>query len=135
MDRVILSISKSSCATVGSAHATVKNARVSEVSKEIIILGLVLATLQIVDGILTGIGVAHLGTEVEGNSFIRMLMEHLGYIPALVLIKTIALMVIAGICALSSRVQWLSFAMKTVIFIYLSAAVIPWTFVIAKHIL
>lgn len=98
-------------------------------------MGLILALLQVVDGLLTAIGVAHLGTEIEGNMIVRVLMEQLGYIPALVLIKTVALGVIVGICSLSRKVQWLGMAMKAVIFIYVTAAVIPWSFVIAKHIL
>jgi hypothetical protein len=135
MDRVILSISRSDCADFEVARPTAQNAHSASISKEVLFLGLVLAALQILDGVLTAVGVAHLGTEVEGNTLIRFLMEHLGYIPALVLIKTIALGVITGICVLSSRVEWLGFAMKTVILIYLGAAIIPWTLVIAKHIL
>jgi len=104
-------------------------------SKEVIVLGLILAALQVMDGILTGIGVSHLGTEVEGNLLIRNLMEMMGYIPALLVVKGVALAVILGICLLSSRVSWLSLAMKAIIFIYLGAAVVPWTFVIARHIL
>lgn len=135
MDRVILTISRAGGEQFQSAQATLTNPRLNAIPREILILGAALAVLQVLDGVLTAIGVAHLGTEVEGNTLIRFLMEHLGYIPALVLIKTVALGVIAGICVLSSRVHWLSFAMKAVICIYIGAAIIPWTFVIAKNIL
>ncbi|MBN8548175.1 MAG: hypothetical protein J0M12_02545 [Deltaproteobacteria bacterium] len=135
MDRVILTLSRAGTESFQSAKASLRNPRIGVIPKEIITLGLILALLQILDGVLTAVGVAHLGTEVEGNTLIRFLMEHLGYIPALVVIKTVALGVIAGICVLSSKVQWLEFAMKAVICIYLGAAIIPWGFVIAKHIL
>lgn len=135
MDRVILTISRASSERFQTAKAQLKNPRISAIPREILVLGAILALLQILDGVLTAIGVAHLGTEVEGNTLIRFLMEHLGYIPALVLIKTVALMVITGICVLSSKVQWLGFAMKAVICIYVGAAIVPWAFVIAKNIL
>ncbi len=135
MDRVILSISAPAYSRIQSAKAAVKNARQTGISSEVLTLGIILAALQILDGVLTAIGVAHLGTEIEGNTLLRVMMEHLGYIPALILIKTIALGVIVSICVLSRKVQWLPLAMKAVIFIYVGAAVIPWTFVITKHIL
>lgn len=135
MDRVILTLSRTGYQGYQTAKATVANPRATEISKEILVLGIALAILQVLDGVLTAIGVAHLGTEVEGNALIRYFMEHLGYIPALVVIKSIALLVIVGICALSRQVQWLPMAMKSIIVIYLAAAVIPWSFIIAKHIL
>ena len=105
------------------------------VSKEVIFLGFVLAALQIADGVLTALGVSKLGTGVEGNVLIRALMDQIGYIPALCVVKLVALFVILGICLLSSKVQWLSKAMKCIIAIYLGAAVLPWSFIIVKHIL
>ena len=37
-----------------------------------------MALLQVLDGIFTGIGIHHYGIEMEGNAFIRSLMEMWG---------------------------------------------------------
>lgn len=106
-----------------------------EATTEVLLLGLILAGLQVTDGVLTAIGVSHLGVHVEGNFIIRALMEQIGAIPALLIIKGIALAVIVGICGLATQVRWLTLAMRAIIVIYVGAAVIPWSVVIAKHIL
>ena len=104
-------------------------------SREIVILGLVLALIQIADGILTGIGINQFGVSAEGNAFIRSMMEAWGYIPALVVIKTFALTVIGMLCMLASIVTWLRSAMKLVIALYLFAAIIPWSMILVHHAL
>ena len=60
-------------------------------TQEVVLLGVLLAILQLWDGVLTGIGMLHWGTGMEGNLFLRFLMEQFGYITALVLIKCAAL--------------------------------------------
>ncbi len=51
------------------------------------------ASLQVLDGILTYIGVSTLNSlNAEGNPLVRKLMEHLGVVDALVTIKLIALL-------------------------------------------
>ncbi|MDC0357345.1 DUF5658 family protein [Oligoflexia bacterium] len=104
-------------------------------AKEVIILGIVLAVLQILDGILTGIGIYHFGTSAEGNLVLKSLMDQIGYAPALILIKSLAILIVAALCYLSSIVAWLKSALKAVIFIYLGAAIIPWTAIIVTRIL
>lgn len=119
----------------GLQLAPANRTEASSITKEIIILGLVLASLQVIDGVLTGIGVSHFGIEIEGNILIRSLMEQIGYVQALILVKGFALAVIVAICSLAGKVKWLGFAMRGIAIIYIAAAVIPWSFVIAKHIL
>ena len=97
-------------------------------SRDMVILCLVMSVLQIGDGILTGIGVARFGTHAEGNMIIKYAMDSIGYIPALILIKGFALVVIAGLFSMSPKVSWLPQAFKAVIAIYLGAAIIPWTY-------
>ncbi|MBX7144418.1 MAG: DUF5658 family protein [Oligoflexia bacterium] len=108
---------------------------VSNITTEVLLLGLILAALQVMDGVLTAVGVIHLGVHVEGNVIIRTLMEQIGAIPALLIIKGVALAVIVGICGMAAHVKWLTLAMRAIIVIYVGAAVIPWSVVIAKHIL
>jgi len=101
--------------------------------RTVIILGLTLAVLQILDGILTAIGIQNFGTTAEGNWFLKTLMEQIGYGPALWLTKSIAIIIITTLCMLSRHVIWLQNALVSVIFIYLGAAIIPWTVIILTH--
>jgi hypothetical protein len=119
----------------GIQLAPANRSEVSSVTKEIIVLGLVLAVLQVIDGVFTGIGVSHFGTEIEGNILIRSLMEQIGFVEALIVVKGFALVVIVAICSLAGKVKWLGFAMRGIAVIYIAAAVIPWSYIIAKHIL
>ena len=48
------------------------------VSLEVQILGVILATLQVLDGTLTAIGIHIDGTSAEGNLLLRALMENIG---------------------------------------------------------
>ncbi|MCB0318410.1 MAG: hypothetical protein KDD56_06610 [Bdellovibrionales bacterium] len=103
-------------------------------SKEILILSLILIVLQITDGVLTGIGISHFGLQAEGNLLIRTLMQSFGYIEALVLVKFFAILVICGLCFLSSMITWIKTAMRAIIAIYLIAAIIPWTSILIHHL-
>lgn len=102
-------------------------------SKEILILGTFLGILQVADAVLTGVGVHHLGSRMEANPLIRLLIEELGYVPALALVKSFAIFVIIALCALSTRVAWIGRAMKVMIVIYMCSAIIPWTAVLLNH--
>ena len=114
-------------AVSNSASASYKLIQEKAPSRDIVILGLAVAALQILDGILTGIGVDRFGTSIEGNLFIRSLMEHFGHYEALFMVKSFALLVVASLCMLSHVVSWVPKAMKYIIVIYLAAAIIPWS--------
>ena len=105
------------------------------VDQEIFVLGGILIFLQILDGLLTGVGISQFGIQAEGNILIRSLMDHLGYIPALIAVKGIAIGVICGLCALAGLVAWLATAMRAVIVVYLAAAIIPWTSILIHHLI
>jgi len=104
-------------------------------SREVLVLGVILAILQILDGYLTAIGVYHFGTDIEGNIFLRFLMESYGFVPTLVVTKTLALGIIGILCSMCTQVSWRNSALKGVIAIYLVGAVIPWCYIVSQHLL
>ena len=103
-------------------------------AKEVIVFGFALALIQLTDGILTACGVTFFGTMSEGNPVVRNLMEVVGHIPALVLIKSLALIVIYYLCILSTQVYWIENALKWIIGLYLFTAIIPWSAIICSHL-
>jgi len=103
--------------------------------KEILVLGSILIVLQVIDGLLTAYGVKSLGIYAEGNPFIRSLMEQIGHVPALVIVKATAAFIIAHLCTLSHTVSWISGALKGMIGVYLFAAILPWTAILYSHII
>lgn len=102
-------------------------------SKEIYLTGLILAMLQIADGILTAIGIFKFGVHAEGNPLLKSLMVAIGPVEALIVVKSIAILVISTLCMLASQIPWVTKALKGMIVLYLCAAVIPWTAILASH--
>lgn len=103
-------------------------------TSEVLTLGAVLIILQILDGVFTGIGVSHFGLDAEGNPFIHSLMSQLGYIPALVMAKSMAIGIIVYLCALSNLIHWIKNALRGMIGVYLCAAIIPWSAILYTHL-
>jgi hypothetical protein len=103
-------------------------------SREMYVLGALMIALQILDGVLTGIGVSYLGVSAEGNLFLRSMMEQIGYIQTLVIVKLVAVAVVAALCILSAQVDWIRKVMKVLIVVYLTVAVIPWTAIIVTRL-
>lgn len=97
---------------------------------DIIVLGLILTSLQILDGILTGIGMSQYGTGMEGNLLLRSLMSAIGYIPALVLVKGASIALITLLCQQAPKISWLKPAFYGVIALYVMGAVVPWTYIL-----
>jgi len=122
MNNVVVSISRSHAPSV-----LFDSARVHLPSREILTLGLLLATLQILDGILTVIGVGHFGLGAEANLLIRFFMESFGPASALIILKSIALVIIALLCSMAKNVHWIPLALKAMIVLYMVAAIIPWS--------
>lgn len=110
------------------------NSQISGLSKEVIVLGLILIALQIADGILTNIGMNLFGTGMEGNSLLREIMENYGAVTALVLSKGFAIATIIGLVYLSNQVSWIKVALKCVIVIYTTFAIAPWTILISQSL-
>ncbi|MDD7473987.1 MAG: DUF5658 family protein [Bdellovibrionota bacterium] len=103
-------------------------------SKEVIVLGLILISLQVLDAILTNIGMNLFGTEMEGNSLLRCVMENCGTLTALVVSKAFAIATIIALVYLSNQVKWIKVALKGVIVIYFSFAIAPWTILISQSL-
>ncbi len=103
-------------------------------SQTVLMLGAILMVLQILDGILTGIGMSLFGTSAEGNTFLRFLMEHMGYVPALVVCKSFAVAVVAFIVSFSRHISWVNYALSGMIAIYTCLAIIPWTYILAPQL-
>ncbi|MCB0333501.1 MAG: hypothetical protein KDD55_08370 [Bdellovibrionales bacterium] len=99
-------------------------------SREIILLGLALVLLQILDGVLTSVGVLHFGITAEGNPLLSHLMHQMGTTYTLILTKGLSIVIILALCYLASRVEWLTIALKGVVVIYLTAAIIPWSVIL-----
>ncbi len=104
-------------------------------STDIITLGIVLAVLQVVDGVLTGIGMAQYGTSMEGNIALRSLMSSIGYIPALVIVKGACIGLVALLCHQTTKISWLKPALYGVMALYIVGAVVPWTYILVTDLL
>jgi hypothetical protein len=104
-------------------------------SRELAILGVVLAIIQVLDGVLTAIGVARFGVHAEGNIALRLLMSVMGHTSALILVKLIALSVILLLCLCGPRIRWLSHAFRGIIAVYVLAAIIPWSIILTSEAL
>lgn len=97
-------------------------------------LCLVLVGLQVADGVLTAVGVSHLGLHAEGNTMLRALMATIGTIPALILIKSLAILALVPLVAYVTQVKWLPAAMMSVIALYVIFAIIPWGVVLCTRV-
>jgi hypothetical protein len=112
-----------------------QSATAASLPTDIIALGIILVILQILDGILTGIGMAQYGTSMEGNLLLRSLMTAVGYIPALLLVKGGSIALIALLCYQTTKISWLKPALYGVMGIYIVGAVVPWTYILVTDLL
>lgn len=107
----------------------------ASIPTDVIVIGLILATLQILDGVLTAIGMYQYGQGMEGNVLLRSLMAVIGYIPALVIVKSCSIGLIALLCTQATKMTWLKPALYGVIALYTFGAVIPWTYILVSDLL
>ncbi len=99
----------------------------ASVSQEIQYLAILMVGIQILDGIFTAVGISHYGLSIEGNMVLRYVMSHIGYVATLLLAKSLAVCIVAALCLLSARVNWITRAMRFMVAFYLCGAIIPWT--------
>jgi uncharacterized membrane protein len=95
---------------------------------------LILALLQVLDGVLTATGVSIFGTRAEGNLFLRQLMELFGSVPTLAVVKTMAILIVLALAQLQHQVSWVQSAVRGITLIYLFAAIFPWTWILLSHV-
>ncbi len=93
-------------------------------------LGFVLALFQVLDGVLTSIGISRYGTAFEGNPIIRVLMEEFGHVAALGVVKFLAVMIVVALTYFAGKLPWVKKAMGAVTCVYLFAAILPWTYIL-----
>lgn len=103
------------------------------ISKKALQLGLLLIGLQVLDGILTYVGVNLYGNNMEGNYFLHVLMESYGAKPVLFLSKLLVVGVILALTGLAHKRKWIRPFILLLCFVYLMCAVIPWVFIISHH--
>ncbi len=94
-----------------------------------------LVILQLLDGIMTAVGVGHYGHQAEANVFLKAGMELMGAVPTLILAKSLAILVVYVLVQCARHVLWVPRALKAVTALYLFAAVIPWTYILVRHYL
>jgi uncharacterized membrane protein len=99
-------------------------------AREALLLGALLVLLQAADGLLTMWGVDRYGVGVEGNPFLRHLMEQFGHVQILTLVKCVAIMFVGALTYYAKRQVWIRNAMGAVSAIYLFAAILPWTWIL-----
>lgn len=131
MTELVLNISRVGIDSLSNFSAALIRSLNKQASRaHLVFIGITLVFLQILDGLLTGIGVANFGPTIEANLLIRGLIISLGIVPALLLIKGIAIIIVGTLCTMAHRVHWLASALKFIIVLYLFAAIVPWTLVL-----
>jgi uncharacterized membrane protein len=102
------------------------------ISKKALELGLLLAVFQMLDGLLTYLGLTLLGVDMEGNAFLHKLMHAYGAFPVLFLTKIVALALVILLTSYAHRRKWIRPIIAILCLTYLALAVIPWTYIIAS---
>ena len=104
-------------------------------SKKAFIIGAALALCQILDGILTYIGLSLLGVHMEGNGLMRSLMYYYGMAPALFFVKLMAMAIAIGLALHSHNRRWMRPVLIGIVAFYVVLAVVPWTIIISKELI
>lgn len=102
-------------------------------SKRAFLLGILLAVMQLFDGVLTYFGVRLMGIPMEGNAFLRDLMTAYGTAPVLFLAKTLAIICVFILTVSAHRRRWMRPLIAALIVIYLALAVCPWVAIISTR--
>lgn len=103
-------------------------------SRKAFILGSTLICCQILDGLLTYIGLTSLGIHMEGNAFLRVLMHAYGAAPVLFFSKITAIIFVVLLTFQAHKRYWIRPLIFSLIMVYLALAVVPWIYIISsKH--
>ena len=135
MTELVLNLSRYSYQSISNtASRAIERVKTPATLQEIIFLGITLMCLQVLDGLLTGVGVFNFGVGIEANILIRNLMIEWGYVTALCVVKLSSIVIIAILCKLALSVHWVASALKGVIMLYLVAAIVPWAMILVLHL-
>ena len=99
-------------------------------AREVVVLGAFLIFLQVMDGLLTCIGMSRYGLEMEGNPIVRDIMAEFGFAPTLALLKLTCVLAIITLTVRAKNVPWIKGAFGAVSFVYVFAAIIPWSYIL-----
>ena len=99
-------------------------------AREVFVLGIFLALLQVMDGFFTCMGMDRFGIGMEGNPLIRDLMLEFGYVPTLATVKLACVLVVLTMTVYSKQIPWIKNAMGAVSCVYLFVAILPWTYIL-----
>lgn len=103
-------------------------------SRVFLYFGLLLASLQLFDWMLTTLGVTRYGLDAEGNPMLRHLMKTLGPHNALFAVKASAIVLVLILTYLARRTQWIKNVIVALSCLYLAAAIIPWAIILVWKI-
>jgi hypothetical protein len=89
-----------------------------------------LLLFQVLDAVLTYVGVMSFGTGMEGNPMIRVLMDAVGPFAGILIVKSLAVVFIICLWNLRDKVRWISKATVLLSIYYLFFAILPWSFIL-----
>lgn len=95
-------------------------------------LGLILIGCQILDGVLTYLGLRLYGVHMEGNAFLKELMIAYGTFTTLFFAKLFAFSCIVALTIFAHKRRWIRPLIAGMCGIYLMLAVIPWVYILSK---
>jgi len=122
-------------APLPSTTAEISSNAATDRSTLIISLVTLLIILQVLDGLLTGLGVSSHGIHLEANPILRTSMMHIGPLWTLLAAKGLAIAIICILGKLAKSVLWLPPVMVVVAGIYFFVAIIPWTVILSSQVL
>jgi len=102
--------------------------------KQILFYATLFSTVQVADGVLTGIGVTAFGTQAEGNVLLKAAIENFGCWEAIICTKIVAISAIVGLVWISNKLYWAKHMMISLCFMYIFVAIIPWVFYLQKYL-
>ena len=103
-------------------------------SRDVVCAGILLASLQILDGYLTSLGVSHLGTHREANLILRKMMHAIGPDYTLILAKSAAIFIVILLTMIARKQRIFKPVINILCLIYLFAAIIPWLYILKTEI-
>lgn len=103
-------------------------------SKKAFLLGAALVICQLLDGLLTYLGLSLMGVHMEGNMFLRELMHVYGISPVLFVAKSLAVVLAVMLAFHAHRRRWIRPIIGALVFVYVGLAVVPWTTLIFHRV-
>lgn len=103
------------------------------IAKRALMLGILMVTCHILDGILTFFGMELFGIAAEGNGLLRYFMHYYGHGTTLFLAKTMAVIITIILMCVSHRRKWVRNLLAVTIGIYLILAIFPWFYILSSY--